>query len=338
MYILAGGVFCGSLVQGALIQKFVQPLARETYTCYSYSRITVIYLFTVSRQIVNILEGKRELMDTSLQNTSLTEDEMTVPALEDQGAELAEGEAAHIHLPNGSLWPVIVGVAILVTLAGFVVINSVPWITIVGAIFVFIGIMGWALENPMATHEEEVKPGEYSATFAEAAITGKPTPLATKVLQDAEDVVDQTVTVATTAWSAHPVKVFVEREGVVLSLYGKVELEEQKKEVEAALRKMPGVLDVMNFLVAEDELLNTLNAHIESLKAAGKLEGAKNLSVLVENYIVSLYGEVPNPEMKSLLEREITGIPGARVVINHIGLDEDIPGNLGRTTNRIARI
>ena len=97
-------------------------------------------------------------MDTSLQNTSLTEDEMTVPALADQGAEHAEGEAAHIHLPNGSLWPIIVGVAILVTMAGFVVINSVPWITIVGAIFVFIGIMGWALENPMATHEEEVKP------------------------------------------------------------------------------------------------------------------------------------------------------------------------------------
>ena len=277
-------------------------------------------------------------MDTSLQNTNLTEDEMTMPALADQGAEHAEGEEAHIHLPNGSFWPVLVGVAILVTMVGILFINTAYWITIVGAVFVFIGVMGWALENPMATHREEVKPGEYSATFAEAALTGKPTPLAAKALQDAADVVDEIVTVDTSAWSAHPVKVFVEREGVVLSLYGKVELEEQKQEVEAALRKMPGVLDVMNFLVAEDELLNDVNAHIESLKAAGKLEGAKNLSVLVENYIVSLYGEVPDPEMKTLLEREITGIPGARVVINHIGLDEDIPGNLGRTTNRIARI
>jgi hypothetical protein len=277
-------------------------------------------------------------MDTSLQNTNLTADEMTMPALADQEAGLAEVEEAHIHLPNGSLWPILLGVAILVTMVGFLVINSVPWIAIIGLIFVFVTIMGWALENPMATHEEEVKPGEYAATFAEAALTGKPTPLAAKTLQDAEDMVDEIVTVDTSAWSAHPVKVFVEREGVVLSLYGKVELEEQKKEVEAALRKMPGVLDVMNFLVAEDELLNAVNAHIESLKAAGKLEGAKNLSVLVENYIVSLYGEVPNPEMKTLLEREITGIPGARVVINHIGVDEDIPGNVGRTTNRIARI
>jgi hypothetical protein len=271
-------------------------------------------------------DRKRALMDTSLQNTSRTEDELTIPAQEVQEVEHAEGEKNHIHLPNGSLWPVILGISILVTMAGFVFINTVYWVSVIGAVFVFISIMGWAFEDPMATHGEHDKPGEYSAA---------------KVLKDAEVVVDQTVTVDTTAWSAHPVKVFIEREepeGVVLSLYGKVELEEQKQEVEDVLRKMPGVLDVMNFLVAEDELLNAVNAHIERLKAAGKLEGAKNLSVLVENYIVSLYGEVPDPKMKYMLENEITGIPGARVVINHIGLDKDIPGNMGRTTNRIARI
>jgi len=277
-------------------------------------------------------------MDTSLQNTSLTGDETTTPAQAVEDSVHAEGEETHIHLPNGSLWPVILGISILVTMVGFVFINTVYWVTVIGGVFVFISIMGWALEDPMATHGEHAKPGEYSATFEEAASTGKPTPLAAKILREAEDVVDQTVTVDTTAWSAHPVKVFVEREGVVLSLYGKVELEEQKQEVESALRKMPGVLDVMNFLVAEDELLNAVNAHIESLKAAGKLEGAKNISVLVENYIVSLYGEVPDPKMKYMLENEISGIPGARVVINHIGLDKDIPGNMGKTTNRIARI
>jgi Cytochrome c oxidase subunit IV/BON domain len=278
-------------------------------------------------------------MDTSLQNANLTEDELTVPVLEDQDADLAEAEeAAHIHLPNGSLWPLLVGLAILVTMIGLAIINTTPWVTIIGAVFVLVGILGWAFENPNASHAEVVEPGKYVATFAEAAKTGKPTPLAEITLREAEDVVDKIVTISTTAWSAHPVKVFVEREGVVLSLYGKVELEEQKKEVEEALRKVPGVLDVMNFLVAEDELLNAVNAVIENLKAQGKLEGAKNLSALVENYIVSLYGEVPKPEMKYLLEREITAIPGARVVINHIGLNEDIPGNLGKTSNRIARI
>src|SRR6266436_2559346 len=232
-------------------------------------------------------------MDTSVQNTNLTEDELTVPVLEDQDADLAEAEeAAHIHLPNGSLWPLLLGLAILVTMIGFAIINTTPWVTIIGAVFVLVGILGWASENPNASHEEVVEPGKYAATFAEAAKTGKPTPLAEIALQEAEE----------------------------------------------ALRKLPGVLDVMNFLVAEDELLNAVNAVIENLKAQGKLEGAKNLSALVENYIVSLYGEVPKPEMKYLLEREITAIPGARVVINHIGVNEDIPGNVGRTSNRIARI
>jgi BON domain len=278
-------------------------------------------------------------MDTSLQNTSLTEDELTVPVLEGPDVDEAEAEEAeHIHLPNGSLWPLILGASILIAIIGFLIINSTPALVIIGAILVLISILGWGLQDPMAVHGEKVESGKYAATFAEAAKTGKPTPLAEIALEEAEDVVDSLVTVDTTAWSAHPVKVFVEREGVVLSLYGKVELEEQKKEVESALRQLPGVIDVMNFLVAEDELLNAVNAVIANLKAQGKLEGAKDLSALVENYIVSLYGEVPKPEMKYLLEREITAIPGARVVINHIGVNEDIPGNVGRTSNRIARI
>ena len=38
-----------SPAEGSLIQKFVQSLAREVYTCYSYSRATVMYIYTVSR-------------------------------------------------------------------------------------------------------------------------------------------------------------------------------------------------------------------------------------------------------------------------------------------------
>jgi hypothetical protein len=188
------------------------------------------------------------------------------------------------------------------------------------------------------SHEGRAKGDRNAATFAEAASTGKITVLGEQVLEEAEATVDSVVTISSTAWSAHPVKVFVEREGVVLSLYGKVELETQKEEVEAALRKLPGVIDVMNFLVAEDALLSAVNALIENLKSSGKLEGASDLSVLVENGIVSLYGNVPTREMKYMLEREITGVPGARVVVNHIGLNKDIPGNLGKTVNRIARI
>ena len=278
-------------------------------------------------------------MNTPLQSTGLNEYEIEQAASESQEQEEAHAQGeAHIHLPNPSYWPILVSVSILIIIVGVLISNVTPALIIIGAPLLLITMMGWGLENPNAPKGVTVKAGEYAMSYAEAATTGKPTVLGQVALREAEDVVEQTVTISSTAWSAHPVKVFVEREGVVLSLYGKVELEAQKEEVETALRKMPGVIDVLNFLVAEDELLNAVNRVIDGLKASGKLEGAKDITALVENYIVSLYGEVPTPEMKYLLEREITAIPGARVVINHIGLDKDIPGNMGRTSNRIARI
>jgi osmotically-inducible protein OsmY len=286
-------------------------------------------------------------MNIPLESTSLAEEELAVTDTDLTEEEIAE-EEANIHLPGPSLWPILLGAAVLLVFVGIILIGTpessqlsglAPWLIIIGLPCVLIGIIGWALENPHgAAHGAHAKGHPHATSFAEAAVTGKPTVFAEQVLDQAEAAVEETVTISSTAWSAHPVKVFVEREGVVLSLYGKVELEAQKKEVEAAVRQVPGVLDVMNFLVAEDELLNAVNTTIEGLKSSGKLEGATDLSVLVENGIVSLYGNVPSTSMKYLLEREISGIPGARVVINHIGLNKDIPGNLGKTTNRIARI
>lgn len=287
-------------------------------------------------------------MNTPLTSTSITEEELN-PSDVITEEEFLEEEEAHIHLPGPSLWPVLLSAAIILVFVGVILFGTpghdqlapvAPWFIFIGLPLVLIGIMGWALENPHggAQHAAHARGGRYSTSFADASITGKPTVFADQVLDQAEAMVEGTVTIGSTAWSAHPVKVFVEREGVVLSLYGKVELEAQKQEVEAAVRKVPGVLDVMNFLVAEDELLNAVNSVIDGLKSSGKLEGATDLSVLVENGIVSLYGSVPNNSMKYLLEREISGVPGARVVVNHIGLNKDIPGNLGKTTNRIARI
>ncbi len=285
-------------------------------------------------------------MNTSQTNISVTEEDLN--ASEAITEEELEEEEAHIHLPGPSFWPALLGIAIAVVFVGVILFGTpghnqlaglAPWFIFIGLPLVLIGIMGWALENPHgAAPGAQARGGRYSTSFADASITGKPTVFADQVLDEAEAAVESAVTIGSTAWSAHPVKVFVEREGVVLSLYGKVELEAQKQEVEKAVRQIPGVLDVMNFLVAEDELLNTVNSVIDGLKSSGKLEGATDLSVLVENGIVSLYGTVPNTSMKYLLEREISGVPGARVVINHIGLNKDIPGNLGRTTNRIGRI
>ena len=274
-------------------------------------------------------------MNTPLDSVKLNANDTTATMLAD--AEELEGEEGHvhIHMPNGSLWPLILALAVIFTMGGLLIVNIFPWVSIIAAIFVFVSIIGWGLEDPFASHAGAAKTSKLPTTYAEAAATGQPTILAEILLQDAQDVADRTITVSSFAWSAHPVKVEIEREGVVLALYGKVELEAQKKSLEENLLQMPGVLDVRNFLVAEDALLNAVNARIEKLKAeGGKLEGARDISVLVENYIVSLYGETPTSEMKYMLEREIVGIPGVRVVINHIGLDEDIPGNLGKTLNR----
>ena len=271
-------------------------------------------------------------MSTPLQSTNLTADELATSAVVN-GEDEHGAEEVHIHMPNPSLWPLILGVSIAIAFVGLFFIDSSPVLLIIGAILILISILGLGLEDPFAQKGAKRVASGLATSYTESAVTGKPTILAERLLQEARDTADRTVTVSSTAYSAHPVKVEIEREGVVLALYGKVELEAQRDAIEKELLKMPGVIDVKNFLVAEDALLNAVNATIERLKTAGKLEGA-DVTALVENYIVSLYGNVPNTKMKEMLEREIVGIPGVRVVINHIGLNEDIPGNLGRTRNR----
>ncbi len=277
-------------------------------------------------------------MNSPLQKVHLTaaadKETAALLATDQEAVEHVEEEESHVHLPNPSFWPIILSAALLVCIGGFLYINTFPWITILALPFVLVSILGWALENPMAPREE-ARPIQAVTSYEEAMASGRPTPLGEAVLQEAQEVAERTVTVSSTEWSAHPVHVEIEREGVVLALYGKVELEAQRKELEEALLKLPGVIDVKNFLVAEDALLNAVNARIENLRAAGKLEGAKNIHALVENYIVNLYGEVPTNEMKYRLERELVTIPGVRVVVNRINL-KDIPGELGKTRNRVG--
>ena len=266
-------------------------------------------------------------MEVSLHSTNLTADES---ASLEANQEVEEEESAyHIHLPNPSLWPLILSAAILVTVTGLLFVPDTPWLSIVAAPFILVGILGWALEDPMISPHEE---GITTSYIYDPRITPR------TVLEQAEEVVERNVTISSTAYSTHPVKVEIDEvkdDGVVLALYGKVELEVQRQWLEDQLRKLPNVLDVRNFVVAEDAILNTATARLESLRSKGKLNGAEDISILVENYILSLYGNVPTSDMKYMLEREMLGIPGVRVVVNHIGLNKDIPGNLGRTRNKI---
>src|SRR5579859_2129690 len=265
-------------------------------------------------------------MDTSLQSASLTEGE--VHSSLDVHADAQGDEAGHhIHMPGPSYWPLILSLSVIAAITGLLFIPQNPWLTIIAAPFVLIAIMGWGLEDPMAGGQ-----GKEGVENYQPDLTPE------QVLELAQETVERVVTVSSTAYSTHPVRVELEDvqgDTVALAVYGKVELEAQRDELEDALWQLPNVANVKNFVVAEDAILNLANARIASLQEKGKLNGSHNITVLVENYILQLYGEVPTEDMKLMLERELIGIPGVRVVVNHIGLNEDIPGNLGRTRNKI---
>jgi len=87
-------------------------------------------------------------MDSSPQSTDFAPDDQK---LEDEH----EGEAhEHIHLPNPSYWPIVIGVALLLAFTGILVINDTPIVLIISLVLVLIGILGLALENPMAPLKE----------------------------------------------------------------------------------------------------------------------------------------------------------------------------------------
>ena len=263
-------------------------------------------------------------MDTSLQRANLTAEEVntSLTARQEEPAE----EEHHIHLPNPSLWPLLLSASILLAVIGILFFPENPWLTVVAAPLVIIGILGWALEDPMgASPQPELS--EREASLRPQAI-----------LDMARNIVENVVTVSSTAYSTHPVRVElddIKGDGIVLALYGKVELEAQRDALEAAMWELPKVINVLNFIIAEDSILRAANTRLEELHEKGKLNGANNISVLIENYILHLYGDVPTSDMKIMLERELIGISGVRVVVNHIGLNEDIPGNLGKTRNKI---
>ena len=90
-------------------------------------------------------------MDGSSQSASYTPEETNASLVEQHvEGEQVEEASPHIHLPNPSYWPILVGVAIAVTMFGLLVISTTVIITLIGIILVFICIMGWALEDPMA--------------------------------------------------------------------------------------------------------------------------------------------------------------------------------------------
>jgi hypothetical protein len=94
-------------------------------------------------------------MDSSLQSANLTADELNKLTATDHAETESEEEEHHIHMPNPSLWPFILGTAVLLTIAGLLALPDVPVLSIIAAPFVIVGILGWALEDPMAPPKVE---------------------------------------------------------------------------------------------------------------------------------------------------------------------------------------
>ena len=93
------------------------------------------------------------------QRVGSTSDEFTnnVSAVREEDTGEVEAQP-HIHLPNPSYWPVLLGVAIALTIIGFLIISNIFGLAllfiIVGLVFVLVSILGWALEDPMAPLKE----------------------------------------------------------------------------------------------------------------------------------------------------------------------------------------
>jgi hypothetical protein len=90
-------------------------------------------------------------MDSSLHSANLTVDDMKNTVTTGQEVEArVEEEEHHIHLPNPSLWPLLLSAAILLAVIGLFFIPDAPWLTIVSVPLILVGILGWALEDPSA--------------------------------------------------------------------------------------------------------------------------------------------------------------------------------------------
>lgn len=97
-------------------------------------------------------------MDSSLQRANPTLNDRVDLSNSEYEEEAVAEEEHHIHLPNPSLWPVMLSAAIVVTVVGVLFIPDAPYMTIIGAIFIIVGIMGWALEDPMGVPKETFIP------------------------------------------------------------------------------------------------------------------------------------------------------------------------------------
>ena len=93
-------------------------------------------------------------MDRSPQSASSISDEFNVslpPQQEDGDVEEAE---QHIHMPNPSYWPLLLSIAIALTMVALLFVSSAAWVLLITIPFVLICVIAWGVEDPMAPVKE----------------------------------------------------------------------------------------------------------------------------------------------------------------------------------------
>ena len=94
-------------------------------------------------------------MDGSPQSASYTPEEANASLLEQHVDGHEEEASPHIHLPNPSYWPVVLSVAVAVTIGGLVFVSIFPWISLIGIIFDF-KLHGMGIRKPDGIAEGRV--------------------------------------------------------------------------------------------------------------------------------------------------------------------------------------
>jgi hypothetical protein len=88
-------------------------------------------------------------MHTSLQRVDQP-DTLNTSHVGDQKENQGIEEGQHLHLPQPSVWPLLLSGAILLCISGLLVLPNIPWLSIIALPFVLAGTVGWALEDPRA--------------------------------------------------------------------------------------------------------------------------------------------------------------------------------------------
>lgn len=61
-------------------------------------------------------------------------------------AEHAEEHAGHVHAPAPSYWPLWTGLSVSIAFCGLIVVQTAPYIAVLGLVLTFISMIGWGVE------------------------------------------------------------------------------------------------------------------------------------------------------------------------------------------------